>query len=79
MKEQPIKVVRYGVEVWENPILEKIRHAECLCWNCSKMKPGKPDHCSIAASLYAICVATNVATPVSRCPEWNPGQPDARP
>jgi hypothetical protein len=70
MKESPHYEEHYGVGVWVNPTLEAIRHDECLCWNCAKMKPGSDDHCRTAAMLYAVCRLCNVATPVTRCPDW---------
>ena len=72
MQTNPIHVERHGQHTWENPTLEAIRREECMCWHCARMKPGSPDHCPIAASLYAICVEHAVATPVSRCGSWEP-------
>ncbi len=70
MKGTPRQEEHYGHVVWVSPLLEEIRREECLCWNCSRLKPGQPDNCSIAESLYGICVRENVATPVTRCPKW---------
>jgi len=70
MKTRPIKSYRHGREVWENPTLEAIRREECLCWSCERMKPGTPDHCETAQSLFEICKAKGVAFPVSRCPDF---------
>ena len=70
MKEQPKKETHYGHEVWVNPTTEALRKSECLCLNCGNLKPGQPDHCPIAQSLYEICVKKNIAMAITRCPVW---------
>lgn len=67
---KPVQETHYNHQVWVSPIIEALRRSECLCWNCGKMKPGKPDHCPTAQKLYDICVSDNVATPVTRCPQF---------
>ena len=74
MKGTPYQAEKHGQVVWVSPLLEEIRGEECLCWNCSRLKPQQPDNCSIAESLYRICVEYGVATPVTRCPVWQPKQ-----
>ena len=37
----------------------------------SNMKPGNAN-CPIAKSLYGICVESNIALAVTRCPSWTP-------
>ncbi len=68
MKEQPKQEVHHGHEVWVNPTIESLRRTECLCLNCDKLDPGEPDSCSIATAFYKICVKTDVALAVTRCP-----------
>lgn len=72
MREQPRKEVHYGHEVYVNPTTESLRRAECLCLNCSNLKPGQPDNCHIAQAFYQVCVKENVALAVTRCPLWKP-------
>jgi hypothetical protein len=67
---KPKKETHYGRQVWVSPEIEKLRHEHCLCWNCEKLKPGSDENCRIAATLYAVCRLTDVATPVTRCPEF---------
>ena len=70
--------VHYEKEVWVNPTTEAIRRQECLCiptgGNCANFKPGEPDHCSIAQSLYEVCRSANVALAVTRCPLYQARQ-----
>lgn len=72
MREQPVKMESYGKKVWANPTTESLRRSECLCLNCANLKPGQPDNCHIAQSLYEICVKENIALAVTRCPLWKP-------
>lgn len=72
MKVLPRQETHYSSVVWVNPTLESIRREECLCLNCSRMKPGNTGHCAIAESLYKICAAQNIALAVTRCPIWEP-------
>jgi hypothetical protein len=71
MKEQPVLEEHYGEKVWTNPI-DKIRHDECMCWHCSKLKPAQEDNCEIAESLFGICQRFGIATMITRCKEWQP-------
>ena len=66
------KVVRYGVEVWENAYMDALRKKECLCLNCGNMKPGSSDHCPAAKKLYELCREENLAMAITRCPAWKP-------
>ena len=70
MKEQPKQELHYGSMVWVNPATETLRRTECLCLNCSNLKPGQPDNCHIAQAFYSVCVEENVALAVTRCPLW---------
>lgn len=72
MKGKTKKEKHYGHEVWVNPLTESIRKEECLCFNCDNLKPEKSDNCSIAQSLYKICLEKNVAMIITRCPAWKP-------
>ena len=70
MKDEPVKAIFFGKEVFVHPMMEKLRESECLCLNCSSLKPAKPDNCHIAQSLYEICLRENVALAITRCPLW---------
>jgi hypothetical protein len=72
MQERPRQETHYGREVWVNPVTESLRPTECLCMNCNNLKPGQPDNCPIAQSLYEICVREGVALAITRCPIWKP-------
>lgn len=72
MKGKPYRAEKYGRVVWVSPLLEELRSDECLCLNCASLHPGQPTNCPIAQSLFNICVAEGVATPVTRCPQWSP-------
>lgn len=72
MRENPIKDIYFGQEVYVNPTTESLRESECLCLNCGNLKPGQSDNCHIAQALYQICVKENVAFPITRCPIWKP-------
>ena len=76
MQVQPVQVVRHEQMVWENPTAEAIRRAECLCHHCDRMRPGTPEHCSLAQQFYEICKAHGTAFVLSRCDSWKekPGQ-----
>ena len=71
MEKEPVQEVHYGGHVWVNPTTETLRKTECLCLNCSNMKQGNTN-CPIAKSLYGICVESNIALAVTRCPSWTP-------
>lgn len=70
--ENPVKVIRYEQEVWETPTMDGIRRQNCMCHHCGKMKPGEPDHCSIAAAFYEICKVHGTAFILTRCDSWEP-------
>jgi len=60
----------YNTDVWTHVGMDELRREHCMCRHCTKMKPESEDHCLIAASLYEICVDTNIALLVTRCPEF---------
>jgi len=62
-------VERYGKEVFESNF-DAIRRGNCMCLQCLNMKPGKPDHCSIAAAFYEICKTHGNAFIMTRCDSW---------
>ena len=70
MQTRPVQVVRHEQTVWENPTAEAIRVAECLCHHCDRMRPGTPEHCSIAQRFYEICKAHGTAFVLSGCDSW---------
>jgi len=68
--EKPVRVTKYGIEVWETPTMDAIRREHCMCHHCGNMKPGEPDHCKIAAAFYEICKVHGTAFILTRCDEW---------
>lgn len=70
--EEPIKVERFGKEVWETPYMDGMRKYSCLCLHCENMKPGEPDHCPAAAAFYEICKKYGNAFVMTRCSIWKP-------
>lgn len=76
--EPPVKVERYGFEVWENPKSDAMRREECLCTNC-RFVEDRTCPVSFGANLYPvkvanllfeICLATGMAMCITRCPKW---------
>lgn len=57
----------------------KGKHREhCLCYaGCIHFRPGKPDHCPIAAENYALCQKHGLVTPVFECPKFEAAAADA--
>lgn len=72
MKKKPKQEIHYNKVVWVNPTTEPLRKQECLCLNCSRMKPGQEDHCPLAKKLYEACVGGDIALAVTRCASWQP-------
>lgn len=68
------EVERYEHHGREVTVLSAIKgehRSLCLCWQgCAKFKPGEPDNCPIAQSLYALCVEHGLTTPVGECAEF---------
>ena len=56
----------YGIDVWTNLLTDPIRKKQCLCLHCTKMKT-----CAVSKSLYGVCLVSNVALMVTRCPDWD--------
>jgi hypothetical protein len=77
MKANPVLENHYGMDVWVSPLLEELRHSECLCFSCTKLVIGgkQEDNCRIASLLYAVCRETGIAAPVVRCPAFD-AEPD---
>ena len=50
----------------------KGKHWEhCLCNICAIFNPGVPEqNCKIANMLYAVCLLTNIVSPVYECPQF---------
>lgn len=72
MDGKPVRGIFSGKPVWVNPVTEKLREKECLCFNCGNFKPDQPDNCHIAQAFFEICVKENVALAITRCPLWKP-------
>jgi hypothetical protein len=56
----------YGVNVCVNVRMDGMRKQECLCFNCDKCA----DKCERADELFELCKKYNLATMVTRCPEF---------
>ena len=59
------RVDKYGVDVWANVVTDQIRRKECLCLNCDNM-----GNCIAASKMFELCKDHNLATMITRCPEW---------
>ena len=57
-----------GVEKVCNCKVEDLRHAESLCYNCAKFKPGKADHCPAAHDFFQAGKKWQVSVIVTQCP-----------
>lgn len=57
-------------KVWVRTDLQGKHREHCLCWSCTKLKPGKPDNCPRAQELYEYCVRNDMTTPVWECPDF---------
>lgn len=69
MVAEPRQEIHYGKEpVWTSPVIDTLRRSECLCYNCTKLKPEDGNECPIASAFYEICKRENVALAVTRCP-----------
>lgn len=58
---------RYGAMVWEHAEMDALRKTECLCRLCARLKPGEPDNCYTAESLFQICKTDSVTMSLTRC------------
>jgi hypothetical protein len=56
------KVIKYGHEVIQNSVTDKIRKTECMCLNCKDL-----DVCNIAHEMYELCKEFNCAVMMTRC------------
>jgi hypothetical protein len=64
------RIERYGKMVWENEEFEDQRKGNCLCHQCSKMKPGDEDHCKVASKFYEVCKEHGCAFILTRCEDY---------
>lgn len=66
-----IKYEHHGKEV---SVLEKNKgkhRQNCLCWqDCKFFHPDEAENCTIAASLYRLCVTHGLVTPVWECTKY---------
>ena len=71
-----IRYKHHGIEVAVRADLKGKHREYCLCHQCSNFKPGPPEqNCPTANALYAICILSNVTTPVWECAQFEPGKP----
>jgi hypothetical protein len=57
----------YGMKVWTNELMDRLRKDECLCLRCGRIL----DHgCPIASMLYKMCKENNLALAMTRCKNW---------
>jgi hypothetical protein len=62
----------FGKSVWVRKKLRGKHRKHCLCFSCSKFKPGMPEtNCHIANLNYALCLQCNLVTPVYECIEFS--------
>jgi hypothetical protein len=76
--EQPVRVERYGMMVFELPKMDLLRRSECMCLFCSKMIPGSPDNCPAAQTYYEACKKYGNAFIMTRCGSWAPKTEEAK-
>lgn len=63
----------HGQIVWVNQDLKGKHRDHCLCYKCSKFNPDDRDNnCTIANTLYQLCIMFTIVTPVYECKEFNP-------
>lgn len=63
--------VHYGKKVWVRNDLKGKHREYCLCWHCKRFNPNEVrKNCSIAKTLYDLCVHYNLVTPVWECKKF---------
>jgi len=60
--------VHYGVVKTCNPTVEKLRHAESLCYNCERFKPGKDHNCPAANDFFQAGQKWQISVIITQCP-----------
>lgn len=40
----------------------------CLCFVCTRFKPGESNNCSVAQAVFRLCVEYDLVLPVFECP-----------
>jgi len=60
----------HDASVWVRQDLKGRHREHCLCYECSKFKPGKQDHCRRAIDNYDWCVKYDMVSPVWECPSF---------
>lgn len=64
----------HGTQVWVRGNLKGLYKEHCLCYSCTKFKPGTETNCRIANLNFAVCLAHHIVTPVYECPEFEAAQ-----
>jgi len=58
-------------QVWVREDLKGCHSEHCLCYSCTKFRPGdREQNCPIANALFSLDVLTGITTPVWECPEF---------
>lgn len=70
MSNQFVQYDHHGTRVWVRDALKGQHRSHCLCYSCTKFKPGQPDNCPLAQGLYDLCVKNDMVTPVWECPQF---------
>ena len=66
-----IKYDHHGTVVFSSEDTVGAHRDFCLCYRCERFKPtSEPDNCSIAQSLFELCVNNHIVAPVFECPEF---------
>jgi len=71
MKFRTKIVARYGNDVHEHPETDELRKTQCLCLNCSKLKPGAINNCAAAQAGFELCLKYHLAYMMTRCHEFD--------
>lgn len=56
--------------------LKGTHREHCLCYSCGVFKPGQADNCTTAQTLFTVCQALGLVTPVFECRNYADGPAD---
>lgn len=60
----------HGTDVHVRSDLRGRHRSFCLCFMCSKLRPGQADNCPIAQAVFENCVKYDIVTPMWECPKF---------